>query len=82
MILKKPVGCSSCNKTGYAGRIGLHELLNGSDDMKRLIMNNGKVEDIRKQAKADGMTTIKQDGILKIFKGDCDLRTVLTICPV
>ena len=50
--------------------------------MKRLIMNNGKVEDIRKQAKADGMTTIKQDGILKIFKGDCDLRTVLTICPV
>ena len=82
LILKKPVGCSSCNKTGYAGRIGLHELLNGSDDMKRLIMNNGKVEDIRKQAKADGMTTIKQDGILKIFKGDCDLRTVLTICPV
>jgi type II secretory ATPase GspE/PulE/Tfp pilus assembly ATPase PilB-like protein/GAF domain-containing protein len=81
-ILNKPVGCSSCNDTGYAGRIGLHELLNGSEDMKRLIMDDGKVEDIRKQARVDGMTTIKQDGILKIFKGDCDLRTVLSVSPV
>jgi type II secretory ATPase GspE/PulE/Tfp pilus assembly ATPase PilB-like protein len=81
-ILNKPVGCSRCNDTGYSGRIGLHELLNGSEDMKRLIMDDGKVEDIRKQAKVDGMTTIKQDGILKIFKGDCDLRTVLSVSPV
>jgi hypothetical protein len=44
------------------------------NDMKRLIMNNGKVEDIRKQAKADGMATLKQDGILKVFNGDCDLK--------
>ena len=50
--------------------------------MKRLIMDDGKVEDIRKQARVDGMTTIKQDGILKIFKGDCDLRTVLSVSPV
>ena len=82
LILKKPVGCPKCNKTGYAGRMGLHELLHGSDDMKRLIMDNGKVEDIRKQAKADGMTTLKQDGILKVFNGDCDLRSVLAVCTV
>ena len=62
--------------------MGLHELLYGSDDMKRLIMDNGKVEDIRKQAKADGMTTLKQDGILKVFNGDCDLRSVLTVCSI
>jgi type II secretory ATPase GspE/PulE/Tfp pilus assembly ATPase PilB-like protein/putative methionine-R-sulfoxide reductase with GAF domain len=82
LIIKKPVGCPKCNNTGYAGRIGLHELLHGSDDMKRLIMDNGKVEDIRKQAKADGMTTLKQDGILKVFNGDCDLRSVLAVCAV
>jgi type II secretory ATPase GspE/PulE/Tfp pilus assembly ATPase PilB-like protein/putative methionine-R-sulfoxide reductase with GAF domain len=82
LILKKPVGCPKCNKTGYTGRIGLHELLHGSDDMKRLIMDNGKVEEIRKQAKADGMTTLKQDGILKVFNGDCDLRSVLAVCTV
>jgi type II secretory ATPase GspE/PulE/Tfp pilus assembly ATPase PilB-like protein/GAF domain-containing protein len=82
LILKKPVGCPKCNKTGYAGRMGLHELLHGSDDMKRLIMDNGKVEDIRKQAKAEGMTTLKQDGILKVFNGDCDLRSVLAVCTI
>ena len=82
LILKKPVGCPKCNKSGYAGRMGLHELLHGSDDMKRLIMDNGKVEDIRKQAKADGMTTLKQDGILKVFNGDCDLRSVLAVCTI
>ena len=82
LMLKKPVGCSSCKNTGYSGRMGLQELLHGSDGMKRLIMSNGKVEDIRRQAKADGMITLKQDGILKIFDGHCDLRGVLTVCTV
>ena len=82
LTFKKPRGCSKCNKTGYAGRMGLHELLHGSNDMKRLIMDNGKVEDIRRQAKSDGMTTLKQDGILKVFNGDCDLRSVLAVCTV
>jgi type II secretory ATPase GspE/PulE/Tfp pilus assembly ATPase PilB-like protein len=82
LILKKSAGCPKCNKTGYAGRTGLHELLHGSDDMKRLIMDNEKVEDIRKQAKVDGMTTLKQDGILKVFSGDCDLRSVLAVCTI
>jgi type II secretory ATPase GspE/PulE/Tfp pilus assembly ATPase PilB-like protein len=50
--------------------------------MKRLIMNNGKVEHIRKEAKADGVTTLKQDGILKVFNGDCDLRSVLAVYTI
>ena len=80
--LKKPAGCSKCNDTGYAGRTGLHEVLEGTEEMKRLIMSKALVEDLRAQAIKDGMTTLKQDGILKIFKGDCDLKQVLAVCIV
>jgi type II secretory ATPase GspE/PulE/Tfp pilus assembly ATPase PilB-like protein len=80
--LKKPVGCNRCNDTGYSGRTGLHEVLEGTDEIKRMIMNKALIEDIRIQAMKDGMTTLKQDGILKIFKGDCDLKQVLAVCII
>ncbi len=82
LMLKKPVGCASCNETGYAGRTGLHECLDGTDDIKRIVMQKAMVEDLRKQSIKDGMTTLKQDGIQKIFKGDCDLKQVLAVCIV
>jgi type II secretory ATPase GspE/PulE/Tfp pilus assembly ATPase PilB-like protein/GAF domain-containing protein len=82
LMLKKPVGCAACNETGYAGRTGLHELLDGTDDIKRMIMKKELVENLREQAIKDGMTTLKQDGIYKIFKGDCDLKQVLAVCIV
>ena len=82
LTLKKPVGCAACNDTGYAGRTGLHECLDGTDDIKRMVMQNTLVEDLRKQASKDGMTSLKQDGIYKIFKGDCDLKQVLAVCIV
>lgn len=82
LTLKKAVGCDKCNKTGYAGRTGLHELLEGTEKMKRMIMKKSLVEELRAQAITDGMTTLKQDGIYKIFKGDTDLKQVLAVCIV
>ena len=82
LILKKPVGCEACSGTGYSGRTALHECLEGTDEMKKVIMSNSSVERLRIQAIKDGMTTLKQDGIYKIFKGDCDLKQVLTVCIV
>jgi len=80
LMLKKATGCAKCNNTGYAGRMGLHELLSGTKEMKRKIMDKNMVEDLRLQAIADGMTTLKQDGIAKIFKGHTDLKQVLSVC--
>ena len=80
--LKKPVGCSKCSDTGYVGRTGLHEVLEGTDEIKRMIMGKALIEDIRAQAIKDGMTTLKQDGILKVFKGDCDLKQVMAVCII
>ena len=82
LILKKPVGCATCSETGYAGRTGLHELLDGTDDIKRMIMKKELVENLREQAIKDGMTTLKQDGIYKVFKGYCDLKQVLAVCII
>ena len=80
LILKKPVGCEKCNNSGYAGRCGLHELLMGTDDMKKKIQINEKMEVLRDQALSDGMTTLKQDGIGKIFGGMLDLLQVRKVC--
>ena len=76
LTLYKPDGCAECNNTGYRGRMGLHELLMGTDEMKKLVQNKAQMEDIRKQAIHDGMVTLKQDGIAKIFQGNCDLIQV------
>jgi type II secretory ATPase GspE/PulE/Tfp pilus assembly ATPase PilB-like protein len=76
----KPVGCSKCNNSGYAGRAGIHELLMGTDDQKKLVQVSKPMAEIKAQALKDGMTTLKQDGIRKIFKGNIDLVNVRKVC--
>ena len=80
LMLHQPAGCENCNQIGYRGRMALHELLMGTDDMKRLIQENAKITDIRTQAAKDGMLTLKQDGIEKIFGGKLDLLQVRKVC--
>jgi type II secretory ATPase GspE/PulE/Tfp pilus assembly ATPase PilB-like protein len=60
--------------------LGLHELLEGTDAIKTLIKRKSEIEFIRKQAIEDGMTTLKQDGILKCFQGLTDLKEVRKVC--
>ena len=78
--LYKPEGCDICSNTGYRGRMAIHELLTGTDEMKKLIQIQAKMEDLRDQALSDGMTTLKQDGIEKVFAGNADLLQVRKVC--
>ncbi|HCE66150.1 MAG: pilus assembly protein [Geobacteraceae bacterium GWC2_55_20] len=78
--LFRSVGCPKCNDTGYKGRLGLHELLEGTDAIKSLIKRKSEIEAIRRQAIMDGMTTLKQDGILKCLEGLTDLKEVRKVC--
>ena len=80
--LKKPVGCELCNQSGYLGRMGLYEMLEGTKEIKRLIMRAALVDDILEQAIQDGMITLKQDGIQKILKGECDYKQISAVCVV
>ncbi len=73
-------GCQKCQKTGYKGRTGLFELLIGTRKMKSLIQNKARMEEIREQAIADGMATLMQDGIRKVFLGHTDLMQVRKVC--
>jgi type II secretory ATPase GspE/PulE/Tfp pilus assembly ATPase PilB-like protein len=60
--------------------MGIHELLIGTDPMKKLIQGKAEMNAIRDQAIKDGMTTLKQDGIEKVFSGHTDLLQVRKVC--
>ncbi|MEQ8315506.1 MAG: GspE/PulE family protein [Gammaproteobacteria bacterium] len=74
-----PEGCSDCGGTGYKGRTGIHELLKGTPKLQGMIYNKASLDDIREQAMADGMRTMKQDGIYKIFTGYTDYAQLLRV---
>ncbi|MFC1896539.1 GspE/PulE family protein [Thermodesulfobacteriota bacterium] len=80
VTLNRPNGCPACNKAGYKGRTGIHELLGGSKGIKKLIQSNARVEEIRKVALEEGMRTLKQDGIYKVLKGVTDMQEVRRVC--
>jgi type II secretory ATPase GspE/PulE/Tfp pilus assembly ATPase PilB-like protein len=80
IVLYRPVGCEACNNTGYKGRTGIFELLTGSDDIKALIQNKARVEEIRNQAMKEGMRTLRQDGIERVIKGYTDIKHIRTVC--
>ncbi len=62
-------GCEACNHSGHKGRIALHELLLGTDRMKRMIQNKAKTEEMVNAAIEEGMSTLVQDGIEKVLQG-------------
>ena len=78
--LARPVGCDYCHNTGYRGRIGIHELLECSDSIKSLIKKKEETAIIRKLAINEGMTTLKQDGILKVLQGLTDIHEIRRVC--
>jgi type II secretory ATPase GspE/PulE/Tfp pilus assembly ATPase PilB-like protein len=78
--LHRAKGCSKCGDTGYKGRMGIHELLVATDEMKRKIQKRDAIAILRKQAQADGMKTLLQDGIEKVLAGHTDFKQVRAVC--
>jgi type II secretory ATPase GspE/PulE/Tfp pilus assembly ATPase PilB-like protein len=77
-ILFRATGCKQCIQ-GYKGRVGIHELLANNEQIKNQIKFNKPTEEIRDQAKQDGMLSLKQDGIMKIVSGLTDIHQVRTV---
>ncbi len=77
--LMRAVGCEKSGDTGYRGRTGVHELLLGTHELQSMIYQKASLEDLRDQAIKDGMRTLKQDGIEKIFMGLTDYEQLLRI---
>jgi type II secretory ATPase GspE/PulE/Tfp pilus assembly ATPase PilB-like protein len=80
LSLHAPKGCDACGGTGYKGRLGLHELLIGSDRVKKNIQEHARVAQMFATALEDGMRTLKQDGIEKVLMGATDMKQVRAVC--
>jgi type II secretory ATPase GspE/PulE/Tfp pilus assembly ATPase PilB-like protein len=72
-------GCHVCRQTGYKGRMGLHELLLATDEIKTLIHARAPVLGLFKVAVTQGMTTLVQDGIRKTLEGLTDYKQVQAV---
>ena len=80
LVFYKASGCDACGNSGYKGRMGLYEFLAGTDGIKKKIIERALVEDIRKTAVADGMSTLLQDGVACLFNGHTDIHQVMSVC--
>ncbi len=78
--LQRSLGCEKCSGSGYRGRLGIHELIEGTPEIKLLIKRQATSNDLARQAVKQGMTTLKQDGIQKVLKGITDIREVRRVC--
>jgi general secretion pathway protein E len=77
--LFKGKGCSECGNLGYQGRVGIYEVLTVSEKISRSILQRSDAASIEKQAMAEGMIAMKQDGYLKVLKGETTIEEVLRV---
>jgi type II secretory ATPase GspE/PulE/Tfp pilus assembly ATPase PilB-like protein len=78
--LYRKVGCDACGGGGYKGRVGLHEMLIGTDPMKKLIQEHARVAEMVAVALEEGMRTLKMDGMEKVLQGVTDMAQVRAVC--
>ncbi len=62
-------GCTACGGTGFKGRAGLHELLTVTKNIRRMIQTGARAEELHQAALAEGMRSLRQDGIVKVLQG-------------
>ncbi len=74
LTLYRPKGCQICNNSGFKGRLGVHELLVGTDEVKRAVQRRAPIDDLRKIAQDQGMRTLLQDALEKMFAGVIDYK--------
>jgi len=77
--LYRPKGCPACNNTGYKGRMGVHELLAGTDELKRAVQRRAPIDELRHLAMQQGMRTLMQDALEKALRGITDVKQARSI---
>ncbi len=79
VYIYKGAGCDRCGGSGYSGRVGIFEVLDVTDKISRMIMQNVTAQDIEKEAKENGMISMIQDGFLKVLEGITTIEEVLRV---
>jgi type II secretory ATPase GspE/PulE/Tfp pilus assembly ATPase PilB-like protein len=75
----KGKGCKKCNDSGYKGRVGIYEILTMSTEIKTALGDNISEEKVKELAKAQGMTTMQQDGVLKVLDGHTTIEEIIRV---
>lgn len=78
----KAVGCEACRHTGYKGRVGIYEFMPVSLEAKSLISAHGTLNDLRAQAKKEGIEPLRIAGARKVIEGVTTLEEVLRVVPL
>jgi type IV pilus assembly protein PilB len=75
----EPGGCVRCAGTGYKGRVGLYEIMEMTDGLRRLVLQKSSADDLRELARIEGMRTLREDGLEKIKRGQTSVAEVLRV---
>jgi type II secretory ATPase GspE/PulE/Tfp pilus assembly ATPase PilB-like protein len=76
LVLYRAEGCAQCHQTGYKGRVGLHELLVVTDELRAGIHARHTAAELLHMTRVQGMKTLMQDGMLKVFQGLTDYHQI------
>ncbi len=74
--LFRPVGCSHCGSTGYRGRLAIHEIMRVNEEIERLIVQKASTDEISKAAEANGLHSLREDGLHKVLLGQTTLEEI------
>jgi type IV pilus assembly protein PilB len=74
-----PVGCEKCNQTGYNGRIGIFEAIKTDEAIEKIMPENPSEREIKKVARAQGILSMRQDGVVKILNGITSFEEVQSV---
>ena len=77
--LYRPVGCTACSKTGYKGRLALHEVMAVSEQIERLAVEHASALTIGAAAREEGMITLRADGLGKVIAGVTSIEEILRV---
>jgi type IV pilus assembly protein PilB len=77
--LFRPVGCPTCSNTGYKGRLALHEVMTVNEEIERLAVEHASAATINEAALRDGMSTLREDGMLKVGLGVTSIDEILRV---
>ena len=78
-ILHRPVGCVSCSKTGYRGRLALHEVMSVTETIERHAVTGSSGAEIAKSAEKEGMLRLRDDGWMKVMEGQTSVEEILRV---
>ena len=75
-VFYKSIGCEVCNSTGYRGRTAIHELLDVTDHIREIVLERRPGSEVRRAARAEGLTSLRESAIAKVFTGVTTLHEI------